>query len=79
MHNVFRSFLSYAVSAVLTDGHSTGQASTGFKIRNLKQDFFVVVLPFSKEGLLLYLLTAKCSTSVCVTDVQQTFNWLFCA
>lgn len=37
MH-VFHSSLLYSVSAVLTDGHSTGQASNGFKIRNVKQD-----------------------------------------
>lgn len=78
MHNVFHSFLLYLVSAILTDGHSTGQASTNFKIRNVKKGGFVLLF-FFKKGLLLSLLTAKCSTSLLTTNVLQTFNWLLCA
>lgn len=77
MHNVFHSFLLYLVSAVLTDGHSTGQASTNFKIRNVKKKGGLFCL-FFKKGLLC-LLTAKCSTSLLTTNVLQTFNWLLCA
>lgn len=78
MHNVFHSFLLYLVSAVLTDGHSTGQASTNFKIRNVKKKGVCFAFFFFKKGLLC-LLTAKCSTSLLTTNVLQTFNWLLCA
>lgn len=36
MLNVFHSFLFYPVSSVLRDGHSTGHASTSFKMGNVK-------------------------------------------
>lgn len=39
MLNVFHSYLLYPVSAVLRDGHITGQASTNIKIRNVKTFF----------------------------------------
>ena len=54
MRIVFHSFLLYPVSAVLADGHSTGQASTNFKIRK-KKEKGGVVLPFlRKDSLCTY-------------------------
>lgn len=74
MLNVFHSYLLYPVSAVLRDGHRTGQASTNIKIRNVKT--------FFKNNFLLYLLSVKCITSVCQLMCPKIliffFNCLVC-
>lgn len=74
MLTVFHSFLLYPVGAVLKDGHSTGQASTNFKIGNVKK---VSCFAFFNAGILLYLPSAKCNTSVLVINMLQIGCFVF--
>lgn len=70
---VFRRFLLYLGSAVLTDG----QASTSLKPKNIKK--ISTGLAFFQGRSLLYLLRARCNISVLTNNVLQTSAGFLCA